>query len=285
MKYFAYPMRGSMLALKTILLSVFCLILAAPALAQRAFDVQLWQKKAPNSNALGDTAYVKVFLPEEKRATGRAVVICPGGGYESLSMGHEGTDWAPFFNDQGIAAIVLHYRMPAGNPKVPVSDAEEALRLVRANAEAWHIDKDNVGVMGFSAGGHLASTVATLSKDEAKPNFQILFYPVITMLDGYCHQGSRKNLLGERSRKKDEQKYCTDLQVTRLTPRAFIALSDDDHVVQPMNGVNYYAELYRHDVPASLHVYPSGGHGYGLRTNFRYHIEMLLDLKAWLQSF
>ena len=175
--------------------------------------------------------------------------------------------------------------MPAGNPKVPVSDAEEALRLVRANAEAWHIDKDNVGVMGFSAGGHLASTVATLSKDEAKPNFQILFYPVITMLDGYCHQGSRKNLLGERPRKKDEQKYCTDLQVTRLTPRAFIALSDDDHVVQPMNGVNYYAELYRHDVPASLHVYPSGGHGYGLRTNFRYHIEMLLDLKAWLQSF
>lgn len=285
MKYFAYPMRGYMLALKTILLSVFCLILAAPALAQRAFDVQLWQKKAPNSNALGDTAYVKVFLPEEKRATGRAVVICPGGGYESLSMGHEGTDWAPFFNDQGIAAIVLHYRMPAGNPKVPVSDAEEALRLVRANAEAWHIDKDNVGVMGFSAGGHLASTVATLSKDEAKPNFQVLFYPVITMLDGYCHQGSRKNLLGERPRKKDEQKYCTDLQVTRLTPRAFIALSDDDHVVQPMNGVNYYAELYRHDVPASLHVYPGGGHGYGLRTSFRYHIEMLLDLKAWLQSF
>ena len=285
MKHFAYPMRGSMLALKTILLSVFCLILAAPALAQRAFDVQLWQKKAPNSNALGDTAYVKVFLPEEKRATGRAVVICPGGGYESLSMGHEGTDWAPFFNDQGIAAIVLHYRMPAGNPKVPVSDAEEALRLVRANAEAWHIDKDNVGVMGFSAGGHLASTVATLSKDEAKPNFQILFYPVITMLDGYCHQGSRKNLLGERPRKKDEQKYCTDLQVTRLTPRAFIALSDDDHVVQPMNGVNYYAELYRHDVSASLHVYPGGGHGYGLRTSFRYHIEMLLDLKAWLQSF
>lgn len=169
MKYFAYPMRGSMLALKTILLSVFCLILAAPALAQRAFDVQLWQKKAPNSNALGDTAYVKVFLPEEKRATGRAVVICPGGGYESLSMGHEGTDWAPFFNDQGIAAIVLHYRMPAGNPKVPVSDAEEALRLVRANAEAWHIDKDNVGVMGFSAGGHLASTVATPLRTKLSP--------------------------------------------------------------------------------------------------------------------
>lgn len=285
MKHFAYPMRGSMVALKNIILTVFCLVLAAPALAQRTFDVQLWQKKAPNSNSLGDTAYVKVYLPEKKHATGRAVVICPGGGYEHLAMGHEGTDWAPFFNDQGIAAIVLHYRMPAGNPKVPVSDAEEALRLVRRNAQSWHIDADNVGIMGFSAGGHLASTVATLSKDDAKPNFQILFYPVITMLDGYCHQGSRKNLLGEHARKKDEQKYCTDMQVTRLTPRAFIALSDDDHVVQPMNGVNYYAELYRHDVPASLHVYPSGGHGYGLRTNFRYHIEMLLDLKAWLQSF
>ena len=264
MKYFAYPMRGSMVVLKSVILTVFCLVLAAPALAQRTFDVQLWQKKAPNNNSLGDTAYVKVYLPEKKHATGRAVVICPGGGYEHLAMGHEGTDWAPFFNDQGIAAIVLHYRMPAGNPKVPVSDAEEALRLVRRNAQAWHIDADNVGIMGFSAGGHLASAVATLSKDDAKPNFQILFYPVITMLDGYCHQGSRKNLLGEHARKKDEQKYCTDMQVTRVTPRAFIALSDDDHVVQPMNGVNYYAELYRHDVPASLHVYPSGGHGYGL---------------------
>lgn len=279
LRYFALA------SIRVLIITLLTFVYATPSLAQRQFDVQLWQQKEPNKNGLGDTAYIKVYLPEAKRATGRAVVICPGGGYENLSMGHEGTDWAPFFNDRGIAAIVLHYRMPAGNPKVPVSDAEEALRIVRRNAKAWNISTDDVGIMGFSAGGHLASVIATLSKGDAKPDFQILFYPVITMLDGYCHQGSRRNFLGEHARKKDEQKYCTDLQVTRLTPRAFIALSDDDHTVQPMNGVNYYSELYRHDVPASLHIYPGGGHGYGLSTTFRYHIEMLLDLKAWLESF
>ena len=267
------------------LLITLLLLLFTAAIAQRHFDVQVWAGKTPNKTSLQDTAYIKVYLPDEKRATGRAVVICPGGGYAHLAMQHEGTDWAPFLNDQGIAAIVLHYRMPCGNPKVPVSDAEEAMRIVRRNAKAWHIDTNDVGIMGFSAGGHLASTIATQSKDDAKANFQILFYPVITMMQGYCHQGSRDNFLGKSPKKKDEQKYCSDLQVTRVTPRAFIALSDDDHTVMPMNGVNYYTELYRHDVPASLHVYPSGGHGYGINTSFPFHIEMLLDLRAWLQSF
>ena len=268
-----------------LIFSLILLFTALPALAQRSFDVKLWASKTPNNNGLKDTAYVKVFLPDEKRATGRAIVICPGGGYAMLSMQHEGTDWAPFFNHMGIATIVLHYRLPNGNVKVPVSDAEEAMRLVRRNARQWHINADNVGIMGFSAGGHLASTIATQSKAEAKPNFQILFYPVITMLDGYTHQGSHDNLLGKNAHKKDEQKYCSDLQVTRVTPRACILLSDDDHTVMPINGVNYYTELYRHDVPASLHVYPSGGHGYGMNTSFPYHLEMLMDLKAWLESF
>ena len=267
-----------------ILSLLFCL-LALPSLAQRTFDINLWQAKAPNKNGLQDTAYIKVFLPDEKRATGRAVVICPGGGYAFLAMQHEGTDWAPFFNDMGIAAIVLHYRMPNGNAKVPISDAEEALRTVRRNARAWHINTEDVGIMGSSAGGHLASTIATQSKDDAKPNFQILFYPVITMMQGYTHQGSHDNLLGKDAHKKDEQKYCSDLQVTRTTPRACILLSDDDHTVQPVNGVNYYSELYRHDVPASLHIYPSGGHGWGMNPSFRYHAEMRMDLKAWLESF
>ncbi len=268
-----------------LLITLLLLLFSTAAIAQRHFDVQVWAGKTPNKTSLQDTAYIKVYLPDEKRATGRAVVICPGGGYAHLAMQHEGTDWAPFLNEQGIAAIVLHYRMPCGNPKVPVSDAEEAMRIVRRNAKAWHIDTNDVGIMGFSAGGHLASTIATQSKDDAKANFQILFYPVITMMQGYCHQGSRDNFLGKSPKKKDEQKYCSDLQVTRVTPRAFIALSDDDHTVMPMNGVNYYTELYRHDVPASLHVYPSGGHGYGINTSFPFHIEMLLDLRAWLQSF
>ena len=175
--------------------------------------------------------------------------------------------------------------MPDGNPKVPVSDAEEAIRTVRRNAKQWHIDADDLGIMGFSAGGHLASTIATQAKLDARPNFQILFYPVITMLEGYCHQGSRENLLGKNAHKKEEQKYCSDLQVTRVTPPACILLSDDDRVVEPMNGVNYYSELYRHDVHGSLFVYPSGGHGWGMKPSFKYHVEMLLDLKAWLESF
>ena len=271
--------------LRSFALLVVLLAVSVSAMAQRAFDVNLWDAKTPNKNGLQDTAYIKVFLPDAKRATGRAVVICPGGGYARLAMDHEGTQWAPFFNNMGIATIVLHYRMPNGNVKVPISDAEEALRTVRRNAKNWHINASDVGIMGFSAGGHLASTIATQSKGDAKPNFQILFYPVITMMQGYTHQGSHDNLLGYNASKKDEQKYCSDLQVTRVTPRACLLLSDDDHSVMPINSVNYYAELYRHDVPASIYVYPTGGHGWGMNTSFAYHSEMLLNLKGWLESF
>lgn len=274
------------MSLNRVLICVALTAASMTAAAQRTFDMNLWQDKAPNNNGNPkDTAKVRVFLPEAKHATGRAVVICPGGGYEHLAMSHEGYDWGAFFNDMGIAAVVLKYRMPHGNPEVPVSDAEEALRLVRRNAAKWKIDTGDVGIMGFSAGGHLASTVATHSKNEARPDFQILFYPVITMLQGYAHQGSRDNLLGKDAKKKTEQLYSNDMQVTRMTPPACIILSDDDHIVQPMNGVNYYFELFRHDVPATLHVYPGGGHGYGMNSSFKYHIEMLLDLKAWLRSF
>ena len=271
--------------LRSFALLVVLLAVSVSAIAQRAFDVNLWDAKTPNKNGLQDTAYFKVFLPAAKRATGRAVVICPGGGYARLAMDHEGTQWAPFFNNMGIATIVLHYRMPNGNAKVPISDAEEALRTVRRNAKNWHINASDIGIMGFSAGGHLASTIATQSKGDAKPNFQILFYPVITMMQGYTHQGSHDNLLGYNASKKDEQKFCSDLQVTRVTPRACLLLSDDDHAVLPINSVNYYAELYRHDVPASIYVYPTGGHGWGMNTSFAYHSEMLLNLKGWLESF
>ena len=271
--------------LKSFALLVVLLAVSVSAMAQRSFDVNLWAAKAPNKNGLQDTAYIKVYLPDAKRATGRAVVICPGGGYAILAMDHEGTQWAPFFNNMGIAAIVLHYRMPNGNVKVPISDAEEAMRIVRRNAKNWHINASDVGIMGFSAGGHLASTIATQSKADAKPNFQILFYPVITMMQGCTHQGSHDNLLGKDAHKKDEQKYCSDLQVTRVTPRACLLLSDDDHTVMPINSVNYYAELYRHDVPASIYVYPTGGHGWGMNTSFAYHAEMLTNLKGWLESF
>ncbi len=259
---------------------------AFTAAAQKTFDIDLWQSKAPNDNGNAqDTARVRVFLPKDSENTGRCVVICPGGGYSHLSMQNEGYQWAPFFNNMGIAAVVLKYRMPNGNCEVPSTDAEEAIKLVRRNASAWKIKTDQIGIMGFSAGGHLASTVSTHAKGEAKPDFQILFYPVITMLPDITHKGSHDNLLGKDAKKKDERLYSNDLQVSRTTPRAFIVLADDDHAVLPVNGVNYYTELYRHDVPATLHVFPSGGHGFGIKESFKYHNEMELMLKAWLRSF
>lgn len=271
---------------RKLLLTLSLFIAATYASAQQAFDVNLWNGRAPHDTGVAaDTAKVRVFLPAAKRATGRAVVICPGGGYDHLAWRNEGTDWAPFFNDMGIAAIVLKYRMPHGVKEAPLSDAEQAMRLVRKNAQAWHVNRDDIGIMGFSAGGHLASTVATESKGDAKANFQILFYPVITMMPGYTHKGSHDNLLGKKPGKSTEREYSTDKQVSRATPRAFILLSDDDTVVPPANGVSYYLELYRHDVPASLHVYPSGNHGFGFNSSFRYHVEMRLELQAWLRSF
>lgn len=271
---------------RKLLLTLSLLIAATYASAQQVFDVNLWNGRTPHPTGVAtDTAKVRVFLPAAKRATGRAVVICPGGGYAHLAWEHEGTNWASFFNDMGIAAIILKYRMPHGLKEAPLSDAEQAMRLVRKNAQAWHINRNDIGIMGFSAGGHLASTVATKSKGDAKANFQILFYPVITMMPGYTHKGSHDNLLGKNPSKSTEREYSTDLQVSRVSPRAFILLSDDDTVVLPANGVNYYLELYRHDVPASLHVYPSGDHGFGFNSSFRYHVEMRLELQAWLRSF
>lgn len=248
--------------------------------------LELWPDGAPNSNGDNDDkAELRVFLPDAKRATGRAVVVCPGGAYSHLAMEHEGTDWAYFFNHQGIALIVLKYRMPKGNPLVPISDAEQAMRTVRRNAKQWHIDPKQVGIMGFSAGGHLASTIATQSHGDAKPDFQILFYPVISMEPDFTHKGSQQNFIGAKPKKKDVKQYSSDKQVTRATPRAFIALSDDDETVLPANGAYYYQECYRHDVPASLHIYPTGGHGWGYRATFDYHFEVLQELKAWLHSF
>ena len=231
-----------MKARKTILAAVLA-ALCMPVCAQQKFEMNLWPQGAPNSNGdAADSAKVWVYLPKKEAATGRAVVICPGGGYSHLAMSHEGHDWAPFFNNMGIAAVVLKYRMPHGNREVPVSDAEEAVRLVRRNAQSWGVDAQDVGIMGSSAGGHLASTIATQSTGDAAPDFQILFYPVITMMPDITHKGSHDNLLGPEAKKKDEHKYSNDLQVSRVTPRAYIALSDDDHVVLPVNGVNYYIE-------------------------------------------
>jgi acetyl esterase/lipase len=282
-----------MKSLKSIL-TMLLLGVSAASFSQKGATMDLWPNEAAvASSDANDKAEITVYLPDVAKASGRAVVCCPGGGYSHLAMDHEGHQWATFFNNQGIALIVLKYRMPHGNRMVPISDAEEAIKTVRRHAAEWHIHKSDIGIMGFSAGGHLASTIATHATGDAAPNFQILFYPVITMDQGFTHKGSHDNFLGTFGDDKKDQKelkrlefeYSNELQVNRTTPRAFLALSDDDKAVPAANGLNYYQQLYKHDVPASLHIYPSGGHGWGYRESFPYHYNVVFELKAWLQSF
>ena len=271
--------------MRRLLLFAF-LLTAVMSSAQKAQEMNLWPEGPQTSNDdPQDQAKVWVYLPTQDLATGRAVVCCPGGGYGHLAMNHEGHDWAGFFTGQVIALIVVKYRMPHQHYTVPQEDADEAIRLVRRHASEWNINPKDVGIMGFSAGGHLASTVATHSTGDAAPNFQILFYPVVSMEQGTTHQGSRDNLLGKNPKRRLINEYCNEQHVNKHTPRAFIALAHDDRAVSPVNSTAYYEALYSHGIPASMHIYPSGGHGFGIRQTFPYHFEMMLDLKAWLRSF
>ena len=262
---------------------------------QEAFNMDLWPNGLPNSNGIDQSQpyddskqnfkpSIRVFLPDADKATGQAVVCCPGGGYSHLAMDHEGYEWASFFNERGIALIVLKYRMPHANPDVPISDAKEALRVVRENAQKWNIDPQKVGIMGSSAGGHLASTVSTHSDMLTAPAFQILFYPVVTFDYKYTHQGSRHNLIGKNAAQELVTLYSNEKQASNQTPPAIMLLSDDDTAVPSPNSVNYYLALKQHGIKATMHIYPSGGHGWGIRKNFKYHKEMLADLSAWLDT-
>lgn len=272
------------------LLTIGLVIMASlTSFAQKGIQMEVWPNGAPNSNGNeDDKAEMTVYLPKVQKATGKAVVCCPGGSYSHVAIDHEGHQWATFFNNQGIAFVVLKYRMPNGTPSVPVADAEEAIRTIRRNAHKWNVDTAKVGIMGFSAGGHLASTIATHAKGDAAPNFQILFYPVITMQQGLTHQRSHDNLLGTNHEgtalQAMEEKYSNERQVTGQTPSVFIALSSDDKTVPALHGLEYYEQLYRHGVPASIHIYPSGGHGWGFLEKFAYHYQMLYELKAWIAN-
>lgn len=230
-------------------------------------------------------ANMQVFLPDNP--TGRAIVDCPGGGYSHLSMQNEGTDWAQWFNKQGIAFCVLTYRMPKGDRTIPMSDAQNAIRMVRDSAQAWGVNPYDVGIMGFSAGGHLASITATKAPIEARPDFQILFYPVISMEERATHKGSVVNFLGEsRNDEKLVKQFSSDKQVYRhTTPPAFLVLAGDDRAVPPLtNALPYYTALRKAGVPAAMHIYPAGGHGFGFRSSFAYHDQLLEELSAWLKS-
>ena len=230
-------------------------------------------------------ASLTVFLPSADVATGRAVVCCPGGGYSTLMMDYEGTDWAEYFNQKGIALCVLKYRMPKGNRQIPISDAYAAMKMVRDSAEVWHINAHDVGIMGFSAGGHLASTVSTHAPMELRPDFSILFYPVITMQYKQTHHGSVDNFLGkEKDSTSVVNDFSNDKAVRKhLTPPAAVFLANDDDIVPILeNGVAYYSAMHKVGNHCALYAYPTGGHGFGMKKNFRYHEQMLSDLDDWL---
>lgn len=231
-------------------------------------------------------ARLTAYLPTQP--SGRAIVDLPGGGYSHLAVDHEGHQWADWMNRQGIAFFVLEYRMPKGDRTIPLTDAYRAMTTVRDSATAWRVNPYDVGIMGFSAGGHLASAVSTHAPWAARPNFSILFYPVVSMDERVTHKGSCANFLGAEGMKDQRliQQWSNDACVRRhLTPPACVILSTDDRVVPPVtNGVAYYSAMRRAGNNCALYAYPSGGHGYGIRKNFAFHEQMLGDLKAWLAT-
>ena len=259
--------------------------LSALCLAFVALSMQAQTLKSFKVNITADgQANMVAYLPEHP--TGRAVVDCPGGGYTHLATQHEGHDWAAYFNKQGIAFFVLTYRMPGGDRSIPMSDAQNAIRMVRDSAAAWHINPEDVGIMGFSAGGHLASTVSTHSEYDCRPNFSILFYPVISMNERESHKGSCQNFLGKEGQKDERLVKLFSNQnavVRHLTPPAIILTANDDGVVPPVtNAIAYYSAMRRNGNDCALYVYPTGGHGFGFRSSWPYHDQMLGDLTTWL---
>ncbi|AEE51966.1 alpha/beta hydrolase [Haliscomenobacter hydrossis] len=217
------------------------------------------------------------FIPP--KPNGQGVVICPGGGYSGTAIDHEGLAVAKAFNALGVAAFVLKYRMPLDTSCIdrsiaPLQDAQQAIRLVRQNAKQWKVNPRKIGIMGFSAGGHLASTAAThffenadpAEKDttSVRPDFAILIYPVISFNDELAHGGSRGNLLGKNYTEVQKFRFSNEQQVTAASPPAFLVHSADDKTVEVENSIAYYLACHKYKIPVEMHLYPKGGHGYGM---------------------
>lgn len=219
-----------------------------------------------------------VYTPAAGAANGTAVIVCPGGGYVHLAMTHEGTDVCKWLNSLGITAFLLKYRLPSDETMIdktigPLQDAQRAIQLVRERANDWGVNAGAVGILGFSAGGHLASTAGThfnhaeidnVAGVSLRPDFMVLLYPVISLADSIGHRGSRDNLLGRHPSPDQIQLYSSELQVTDETPPTFLIHAEDDKTVMVVNSLYFYEALVRHHVPAEMHIYPKGGHGFGM---------------------
>jgi acetyl esterase/lipase len=256
-----------------------------------------WQRPAAQENSAATAKKFTLDLTDDGKAqmvcflpvnpSGKAIVGIPGGGYSVLSNTHEGTMASGWLNERGIAYFVVNYRLPNGDRTIPISDVEKGFRIVRDSAQVWGINPHDVGIMGFSAGGHLASVISTHSPFEVRPDFSILFYPVISMDERVSHVWSCRNFLGEDQ--KDPamvRAFSTDKAVRRhLTPPAIIIMSSDDNLVPPVtNGLAYYTAMRNAGNECAMLVYPSGGHGYGFGPWFSYRDEMLATLGKWLDA-
>lgn len=237
-----------------------------------------------------------VFLPESNGSARTAVIIFPGGGYRSNAIKHEGTDIARRLNEWGIAAFVVKYRIPNDatmqNKEIgPLQDAQQAMAIVRQNVEKWNLHPERIGIMGFSAGGHLASTAGThfdkpvvdIGDATLRPDFMILGYPVISFSDSIGHRGSRNSLLGESPSPEKILEYSNELQVTADTPPTFLVHASDDKVVPVENSIVFFEQLIKHKVPAELHIYEAGGHGFGMN-NPTTSDDWMDTLRNWLAS-
>lgn len=276
--------------------------------------ISLYENKIPNSKPAPDqeerevrpdgteiigaisVPTLMIFLPENPSPDRTAVIIFPGGGYRINAIKHEGVDVARKLNEWGIAAFVVKYRIPSDDTMIdkeigPLQDAQRAIHLVRKNANQWKVDPSKIGIMGFSAGGHLASTAATQftrpviegETEDLRPDFLILGYPVISFADTVGHIGSRDNLLGKNPPHSKIVQYSNDRQVTKDTPPTFIVHASDDKSVVPDNSILFYQSLVKHGVPAELHIYERGGHGFGMN-NPTTQENWMDTLKNWLAS-
>jgi acetyl esterase/lipase len=273
------------LACSLLIAFVYCLLwpnetcgqAKKPGLDMRVPFTPLWQGDAPGAKGKEPADIPGVYIYPAKTPNGTAIVVCPGGGYGGHAMDHEGLQIADWLNANGITAVVLKYRLgPKYNHPIPLGDAQRAIRYVRANSKELRVYPNRVGILGFSAGGHLASTAGTrfdlgdaeskewIESHASRPDFMVLMYPVITMSGPFTHVGSRNNLLGKNPDAKLVESLCNDTQVTKNTPPTFLVHTTEDKGVPPENSVLFYLALTKHKIPAEMHIYEKGRHGLGL---------------------
>lgn len=257
-------------------------------------ELQVWPDGAPNNNGITgeeenpvsgcianiSTATLLVYPAPDPN--GKAIIMCPGGGLTKISISHEGHEMAEWFTSRGITFAILKYRLPNGHGDILLSDILQSLRILSDNKQKWNIRK--IGVMGASIGGYIASSAAVFFTPDTRPDFQILLYPVISMDKCITHLNSRKQILGDAPSEEIVRAYSTDLHVTEETPPAFITAASDDPVVSPENSICYYDALLWNKIPASMHIYPTGGHGFGFKDTFPYKQELLCELGKWLSN-